>query len=129
MPDFRGTFLPVTTPFDPVTGDVDVVAFRSNVRQWNEHPVRGILIAGSTGESVFLDAQERVARTEFTTVERTSKAMRSASARNQRYYLRHSSLSELDLTDAQSRQINSALGRKQDPSRFLSPRQRAEAAR
>lgn len=57
--DFAGTFLPVTTPFDPVTGDVDVVAFRSNLRTWFESPIRGILIAGSTGESVFLDDGER----------------------------------------------------------------------
>ena len=56
--DLRGTFLPVTTPFDPVTGDVDVVAFRSNLRAWFQHPVRGLLIAGSTGESVFLDDGE-----------------------------------------------------------------------
>lgn len=59
--DLSGTFLPVTTPFDPVTGDVDVVAFRSNLRSWLEHPVRGILISGSTGESVLLDEGERVA--------------------------------------------------------------------
>jgi 4-hydroxy-2-oxoglutarate aldolase len=57
--DLSGTFLPVTTPFDPVTGDIDVVAFRANVRAWFEHPIRGILIAGSTGESVFLDEEER----------------------------------------------------------------------
>lgn len=56
--DLRGTFLPVTTPFDPVTGDVDVVAFRANLRAWFQHPVRGLLIAGSTGESVFLDDSE-----------------------------------------------------------------------
>lgn len=56
--DLRGTFLPVTTPFDPVTGDVDVVAFRANLRKWFEHPIRGVLIAGSTGESVFLDGAE-----------------------------------------------------------------------
>ncbi|MDH3272194.1 MAG: dihydrodipicolinate synthase family protein, partial [Gemmatimonadota bacterium] len=62
--DLGGTFLPVTTPFDPVTGDVDIVAFRSNLRSWMEHPVRGILIAGSTGESVFLDEAERVALVE-----------------------------------------------------------------
>lgn len=55
----RGTFLPVTTPFDPVTGDVDVVAFRANLRHWFESPIRGVLIAGSTGESVFLDEAER----------------------------------------------------------------------
>jgi 4-hydroxy-2-oxoglutarate aldolase len=59
--DFGGTFLPLTTPFDPVTGDVDVVAFRANLRHWFGSPIRGILIAGSTGESVFLDAQERLA--------------------------------------------------------------------
>ena len=57
--DLGGSFLPVTTPFDPVTGDVDVVAFRSNLRRWFEHPVAGILISGSTGESVFLDEEER----------------------------------------------------------------------
>ena len=56
--DLRGTFLPVTTPFDPVSGDVDVVAFRANLRRWFAHPIRGILIAGSTGESVFLDDGE-----------------------------------------------------------------------
>jgi 4-hydroxy-2-oxoglutarate aldolase len=60
MVDFSGTFLPVTTPFDPVTGDVDVIAFRSNLRHWFKNPIRGILVAGSTGESVFLDEQERV---------------------------------------------------------------------
>jgi 4-hydroxy-2-oxoglutarate aldolase len=56
--DFSGTFLPVTTPFDPVTEDVDVVAFRSNLRTWFDNPVSGLLIAGSTGESVFLDEAE-----------------------------------------------------------------------
>jgi 4-hydroxy-2-oxoglutarate aldolase len=56
---FRGTFLPVTTPFDPVTGDVDVVAFRANLRHWFRSPIRGVLIAGTTGESVLLDSGER----------------------------------------------------------------------
>ncbi len=57
--DLSGAFLPVTTPFDPVTGDIDVVAFRANLRRWFEHPVAGILISGSTGESVYLDDEER----------------------------------------------------------------------
>lgn len=56
--DLRGTFLPVTTPFDPVTGDVDVVAFRANLRGWFAHPIRGVLVAGSTGEAVYLDDHE-----------------------------------------------------------------------
>jgi len=59
--DFGGTFLPVTTPFDPVTGDLDIVAYRSNLRHWFQSPIRGILTAGSTGESVFLEDAERVA--------------------------------------------------------------------
>lgn len=59
--DLAGTFLPVTTPFDPVTGDVDVVAFRANLRHWFGSPIRGVLIAGSTGESVLLDSSERLA--------------------------------------------------------------------
>lgn len=57
--DLGGVLLPLTTPFDPVTGDVDVIALRANLRRWFEHPIRGVLIAGSTGESVFLDAEER----------------------------------------------------------------------
>ncbi len=57
----RGTFLPVTTPFDPVTGDVDVVAFRANLRHWLRSPVCGVLVAGTTGEGVLLDDAERFA--------------------------------------------------------------------
>jgi len=59
MVDFSGTFLPVTTPFDPVTGDVDVVAYRANLRHWFQSPISGVLISGSTGESVLLDDEER----------------------------------------------------------------------
>lgn len=58
--DLGGTFFPVTTPFDPVTGELDVVAYRSNLRHWFQSPVRGILTAGSTGESVFLEDAERI---------------------------------------------------------------------
>ncbi len=59
--DLKGTFLPVTTPFDPVTGDVDVVAFRANLRSWFAHPLRGLLVGGSTGEAVYLDDAELAA--------------------------------------------------------------------
>ncbi|HET9949684.1 MAG TPA: dihydrodipicolinate synthase family protein [Longimicrobiales bacterium] len=59
--DLGGTFLPVTTPFDPVTGDVDVVAFRANLRHWLRSPIRGILVAGTTGEAALLDDDERLA--------------------------------------------------------------------
>lgn len=62
--DLGGTFLPVTTPFDPVTGDIDVVAFRANLRAWFRHPLRGVLIAGTTGEGVLLDEVERISMLE-----------------------------------------------------------------
>ena len=54
-----GVLIPAATPFDRETGDVDVVAMRSNIRAWLEHPVLGIVIGGSTGEAVLLDESER----------------------------------------------------------------------
>lgn len=57
--NLQGTFLPVTTPFQPQTGDVDVVAFRANLRYWLECPIAGILIAGTNGEGALLDDRER----------------------------------------------------------------------
>lgn len=59
--DFGGTHLPVTTPFDPVTGDIDVVAFRANLRHWFASPIRGVLVSGTTGEGVLLDDADRLA--------------------------------------------------------------------
>lgn len=51
--------IPATTPFDPVTGEVDPVALRRNVEKWAPTGIRGLVIAGSTGESVLLDERER----------------------------------------------------------------------
>lgn len=62
--DLSGVFIPSATPFDPVTGDLDVVGVRANLRRWLEHPVRGIVLCGSTGEAVFLDTSERGALVE-----------------------------------------------------------------
>jgi len=58
--DVAGVLVPCTTPFDPVTGDVDLVGFRANVRSFLAHPVRGIVVGGSTGEAVLLDEDERM---------------------------------------------------------------------
>ena len=58
--DLGGVFIPAITPFDPVTGDVDIVAVRSNLRKWLILPVRGIVMAGSTGEAVLLSEKERI---------------------------------------------------------------------
>lgn len=62
--DLRGVFVPATSPFDPVTGEIDPVGMRANVRSWIDRGITGILVAGSTGESVFLDESERVHLTE-----------------------------------------------------------------
>lgn len=51
--------IPTTTPFDPVTGEVDLGGLRENVEQWATTGVSGLVIGGSTGEAVFLDEQER----------------------------------------------------------------------
>ena len=58
--DLAGVLVPCTTPFDPVTGDVDLVGFRANVRSFLAHSVRGIVVGGSTGEAVLLDEDERM---------------------------------------------------------------------
>lgn len=42
-----------------MTGGVDIVGMRANVRKWLETGVRGFVIGGSTGEAVFLDEDER----------------------------------------------------------------------
>jgi 4-hydroxy-2-oxoglutarate aldolase len=60
-----GLFVPVTTPFDPVTGDVAPVSFRENLRRWLETPVNGYVIFGSTGEGALLDEDEMVRLAEY----------------------------------------------------------------
>jgi 4-hydroxy-2-oxoglutarate aldolase len=59
--DLSGVLIPCTTPFDPVTGEVDLVGLRANFRSWLAYPIRGILVGGSTGEALLLDEDERLA--------------------------------------------------------------------
>jgi 4-hydroxy-2-oxoglutarate aldolase len=54
-----GVFLPVTTPFDAVTGDVAPVALRENLRRHLEAPIDGVVLFGSTGEGALLDEAEK----------------------------------------------------------------------
>lgn len=61
----RGLFLPVTTPFDPETGELDQEAFLRNVRAWTEGPADGVVVAGSTGEAPLLDEIEVLRLTEW----------------------------------------------------------------
>jgi len=55
-----GVFLPVTTPFDPATGDPDLEAFDANLAAWCAHPIAGLVVGGSTGEQPLLDEAELV---------------------------------------------------------------------
>src|SRR5690242_8865237 len=57
--NLAGALVAAVTPFDPVTGEVDVVGMRSNIRWWIERDALGIVIGGSTGEAVYLDEDER----------------------------------------------------------------------
>jgi 4-hydroxy-2-oxoglutarate aldolase len=64
--ELKGVFAPATTPFDPETGDVDVVAMRANVRRWMQAPLSGVVLFGSTGEGLLLEDGERAALLEGT---------------------------------------------------------------
>lgn len=57
--ELRGVLAPASTPFDAVTGEVDVVALRANLRAWLREDLAGVVLFGSTGEGVLLDEDER----------------------------------------------------------------------
>jgi 4-hydroxy-2-oxoglutarate aldolase len=61
----HGIFLPVTTPFDSVTGAAAPILWRDNLRRWCEQPIDGIVLFGSTGEGALLDEDEKVRLTAF----------------------------------------------------------------
>ena len=70
MPDaprswFSGLFLPVATPFDPITGDVAPVSFRENLRHWLQSPIDGIVLFGSTGEGVLVSEDEKLRMVQY----------------------------------------------------------------
>lgn len=64
--EIGGVLVPVTTPFDPVTGDAAPVAFRENLRHWLSHPLDGVVLFGSTGEGKLLDEEEKLRLLELT---------------------------------------------------------------
>ena len=53
----HGVLLPVTTPFTQ-SGEVDLRALEANLDQWNQTPITGYVLLGSTGERVHLDDSE-----------------------------------------------------------------------
>jgi 4-hydroxy-2-oxoglutarate aldolase len=54
-----GILVPVTTPFDRVTGEIAPVVFRESLRRWLKHPLDGVVLFGSTGEGALLDEDEK----------------------------------------------------------------------
>ena len=54
-----GILGPLTTPFDPETGDLAPVSFRSGLGAYLEAGLDGVVTAGSTGEAALLDEDER----------------------------------------------------------------------
>jgi 4-hydroxy-2-oxoglutarate aldolase len=60
-----GIIVPVTTPFDGVTGEVAPISFRENLRKWLSQPIDGVLLFGSTGEGALLDEEEKERLTGF----------------------------------------------------------------
>jgi 4-hydroxy-2-oxoglutarate aldolase len=54
----QGIFPPVTTPFYP-DGNVYYKKLEHNVERYSKTPVAGIVVLGSTGESIMLSDQER----------------------------------------------------------------------
>jgi len=57
--NLKGIFLPIVTPFNR-RGDIDLPAFRSDVRRYVKEGINGILVAGSTGEGPYLTERERL---------------------------------------------------------------------
>jgi 4-hydroxy-2-oxoglutarate aldolase len=54
-----GIFAPVTTPFDPTTGDVAGVQFQQTMERLLAEGVDGVVVSGSTGEAPLLDPAEQ----------------------------------------------------------------------
>ena len=53
-----GVLAPITTPFDPASGDVTAVQLRRNVASLMAAGLDGLVVAGSTGEAAALDPEE-----------------------------------------------------------------------
>jgi 4-hydroxy-2-oxoglutarate aldolase len=60
-PALGGVMVPITTPFDPVTGDVAPVPLRENARDLLDAGVTGVVATGSTGEAALLTEGEYAA--------------------------------------------------------------------
>ena len=64
MKTLDGVFAPVVTTFDPSTGGIALADFRANATAHLTAGLRGLVVAGSTGEAALLDDDERRALVE-----------------------------------------------------------------
>ena len=55
----RGILGPVVTTFHAGNGELDLVAFTSNIRSHLDAGIHGVVVTGSTGEAALLDERER----------------------------------------------------------------------
>jgi 4-hydroxy-2-oxoglutarate aldolase len=55
----HGIFPPIATPFD-YKGDLYRAKLQHNIEKWNQTNLTGYVVGGSTGESVYLTADEKV---------------------------------------------------------------------
>ncbi len=55
----QGIFPPITTPFDH-NGNVYATKVQHNIDKWNRTTLAGYVVCGSTGEDVFLGAEEKL---------------------------------------------------------------------
>ena len=87
---FSGIFLPVTTPFQPGSGEVDRSAHVANLRSWAEGPVAGFVVGGSTGEAPLLDEIELLRLVEWTrdSVPRGARVVAGTGAESTRQTIR-----------------------------------------
>lgn len=59
MLKLEGIFPPITTPFD-AQGELYRAKLKHNLERWNQTPLAGYVVCGSTGESVMLTTEEKL---------------------------------------------------------------------
>jgi len=62
--ELAGIFVPVVTPFRTRTEELDLSSFRANVERLGRSPIRGVVVAGTTGEAPFLGHDEKLSLVE-----------------------------------------------------------------
>lgn len=56
---FKGIFAPIPTPFDE-RGEIEWNALSDNLTWWGQTSLQGLVVAGTNGEAVLLDHEEKV---------------------------------------------------------------------